>query len=296
MRKMFLNKNGFVLLYKPAGITSFKVLNIIKSVLKTKKIGHIGTLDKFAEGLIGVLTGCYTKLVPYFVGFDKEYLAEIYFGKKTDTLDPEGEVVETKDIPDINTLKEVLKGFEGEIEQVPPLYSAVHHNGTRAYKLARTGARPELSARKVTIRKMDFLKWEPPLLKLNISCSKGTYIRALARDIGEKCNSCAYVNSLKRTAIGPFSIKDSVKPEDFDPEKDLLLPYNFIKQIDKFYKSRIKENKLNKLLNGSPIKDDFFLECPEKDGNIAVFDSLNRLIAIIVKEKGKYRYNTVFNI
>ena len=293
---MIIKKDGFILLNKSSGITSFNVLNKVKFGLKTKKVGHIGTLDKFANGLLGILTGCYTRLVPYFLMLDKEYIAEVYFGRRTDTLDPEGEIIEEKDVPCIETIKDVLKNYTGEIEQVPPLYSAIHHNGERAYKLARKGIKPELDARKITIYSMELLAWESPVLKLRIRCSKGTYIRALARDIAKDCNSCGYLTDLKRTAIGPFLLKNAVRADDFNFEKDLLMPYDFIKLLNTFEVCGIKEDKRNRILNGDILNDDYFTKCPVGVGKIAVFDTNKRLIAIVNKETGKYRYNTVFNL
>ena len=289
-------QNGFILLNKPAGITSFNALNKIKTALKIRKVGHIGTLDKFANGLLGVLTGCYTRMVPYFSVLDKEYIAEIYFGKRTDTLDPEGEIIEEKDVPDISTVKTILKEYIGELDQVPPIFSAVHHNGSRAYKLARKGRKPELNSRKITIHELEMLSYVPPVLKLRVLCSKGTYIRALARDIAKDCKSCAYLTDLKRTIIGPFLLKDAVKPDEFNPERDLHLPYNFIKLLNEFEVCKIKEDKKNKILNGDILKDDYFEACPNSTGKIAVFDNANRLIGIVNRGTGKYSYITVFNL
>jgi tRNA pseudouridine55 synthase len=212
--------SGFILIDKVPGITSFQSLNRIKKALGTKKVGHTGTLDKFASGLLIALAGKATKQASQFEGFDKIYEATFLFGQETDTLDPEGSVIAEAQPPGIEALKAVLPQFHGTIMQSPPAYSAVHINGKRAYKLAldyktaRSGNAPVMEARPVTIYDLELLSWEegrPALGRFRIHCSKGTYIRSLARDIALKAGSRAYVVELRRTAIGPYRVEDALR-------------------------------------------------------------------------------------
>ncbi len=204
------NTSSILLIDKSSGITSFSALSPIKRTID-KKVGHAGTLDKFAHGLIIALTGKFTKLNTLFSTLDKRYIATFEFGKQTETLDPEGEVIATSNIPTLEEISEAISTqFIGEIDQVPPIYSAVHVNGKRSYALARSNQEVTLSSRKVTIYDMHIISWEAPFLKLEIHCSKGTYIRSLARDIALAVNCRAYVTQLERTSIGPYLLKDAV--------------------------------------------------------------------------------------
>ena len=211
-----------MLIDKPTGITSFSSLSPVKRHVN-RKTGHAGTLDKFASGLMIVLTGAYTKLNPVFSSLDKSYRAEIRLGAETDTLDPEGEVIATSALPSLETLTRVINTqFIGTIPQHPPLYSAIHINGTRAHTLARKG-RVDIvpDARDITIDSIDIISYENGLLTLDISCSKGTYIRSLARDIARESEARGYVENLRRTRIGPYRVEDAVAGID----KDLLLSH-----------------------------------------------------------------------
>ncbi len=205
--------SSLLLVHKPGGVTSFSSLSPVKRYVN-RKTGHAGTLDKFAEGLMIVLTGNYTKLNPLFTSFDKSYTARIEFGKETTTLDPEGEVIATGAIPALPDIECVLREqFTGEIDQVPPIYSAVHVNGKRAHKLARSGKEVSLEARRVTIQSISALSYEEGILTLEVSCSKGTYIRSLARDIAHALSTHAYVKELRRDRIGPYHLSEAVDTE-----------------------------------------------------------------------------------
>ena len=209
-----MSRSSLLLLYKKAGITSFSSLKPVKRTID-RKVGHAGTLDKFAEGLMIVLTGSYTKLNPLLSELDKRYEATIMFGSETSTLDPEGDVVATAEAPHLDTIRKVLEEqFLGTIVQSPPVYSAVHIDGKRAYRLARSGEDVKMPEREITIFSLDILTWESPLLRVAVHCSKGTYIRSLARDIAVSCGSRGHLIALKRTAIGPFSLDEAVDPED----------------------------------------------------------------------------------
>jgi len=204
------------LLAKQPGITSFSALWQIKDALKTKKTGHTGTLDTFADGLLVALTGRYTRLVPFITDCDKEYIAFVAFGSETDTLDPEGTVTKTGPLPDLPSVTGALNAFRGEIEQTPPLYSAVHVDGKRASDRTRGGETVALEPRKIVIHSIEIESTvtvrdnERELIQgavLRVVCSKGTYIRSLARDIAAACGTYAHLAALRRTRIGPFPLE-----------------------------------------------------------------------------------------
>jgi tRNA pseudouridine(55) synthase len=201
--------SGIVLLAKKPGMTSFSSLWAVKHALKTEKVGHTGTLDSFAEGLLVVLTGRYTRLVSHITGFTKTYRAVVEFGTETDTLDPTGQIVKTGVPPAEKELRSVLPQFRGDIEQIPPAYSAIHVDGRRASDLARGGAVVELCPRLVHIFSLEILDFSGNRALIEVTCSKGTYIRSLARDIAYACGSCAHLIALRRTAVGSFSLSDA---------------------------------------------------------------------------------------
>lgn len=211
---MMGNNPSILLLSKKPGLTSFASLYPVKRMVDPK-VGHAGTLDKFAEGLMIVLTGSMTRLNPLFSGMDKEYVATILFGEETDTLDPEGGVVATGTIPPFDMIsRQIETSFLGECVQYPPEYSAVHIDGRRAYALARSGKSVDMPERTIRIDAFEVLSWDPPLLVARIVVSKGTYIRSIARDLGRACESCARLDRLVRTKIGPYSLDEAVDPED----------------------------------------------------------------------------------
>lgn len=203
-------ESGVILLAKQFGRTSFASLSSVKRALGTGKVGHTGTLDSFADGLLVVLSGRLTRLVPHITGFDKTYLALVEFGSETDTLDPTGKIVVSGGlVPSRADVEAVIPEFVGEIEQVPPLFSALHIGGKRASDIARDGKTVEMPARKITIYSIKIVDFMDKYALLEVRCSKGTYIRSLARDIAVRCGTCAHLAALRRTAVGPFSLSDA---------------------------------------------------------------------------------------
>ena len=198
--------NGVVLLDKAPGRTSFQALYPVKR-LYGNSVGHTGTLDLFAEGLLVVLVGKFTKFNPFFTAFDKVYEADFTFGVETDTLDPEGEVVFRGGTPD-DTVPSFAGSWVGDLMQVPPDYSAIHVNGQRASDRIRSGQTIELPARPVTVYSLDVLAWNNPVLTVRIHCSKGTYVRSIARDWGRASGFGAHVTRLRRTRVGPFELPE----------------------------------------------------------------------------------------
>jgi tRNA pseudouridine55 synthase len=226
-------KAGLLLLCKHPGYTSFESLRLVKKVLGTGKVGHTGTLDKFASGLLLVLTGRALKFSPWFDSCDKRYEGTICFGTETDTLDPEGKVVAEAPPPERCVLEAVLPRFRGPILQAPPVYSAVHIGGRRAHELARAGKPPEMKKRPVTIYALELLSYEAPLVRIFVHCSKGTYIRSLARDLALAAGSRAYLIALRRTGIAGFHVEDALDlPPCADPAEAAPLVHAALRRPD----------------------------------------------------------------
>jgi tRNA pseudouridine55 synthase len=201
--------NAIILVDKPAGISSAEVVRRIKARVKPVRVGHLGTLDPFATGVLPILIGEATKLAPFLEGADKEYEGVIKLGAETDTLDRDGKVIHTAPIPalDAARLAAVAAQFTGEIEQVPPVYSAIKRAGTPLYKLARKGTPVEaLAARRVVIRRLELRPEPPDAIRFTALCSPGTYARALARDIARELGSAGYLAELRRLRSGAFTL------------------------------------------------------------------------------------------
>ncbi|MDC7225895.1 MAG: tRNA pseudouridine(55) synthase TruB [Spirochaetales bacterium] len=299
---MTTDTNGIILLNKSAGLTSFKALGTLKKKLKEYsgakvKVGHTGTLDSFAEGLLVVLAGRFTRLNPVFTAFDKSYEADIIFGTETNTLDPAGDTIKTAEIPEYKTIESVLPSFQGAVRQRPPIFSAVHVNGERAYKKALNGTITELPERDVHIYNFEIIDWTSPVLKCRIDCSKGTYIRSIARDLGRLSGSCAHLRALTRISVGPFNLADSIKAEDFNPSEHLIRGRGTFEKLGKSdaLHFRIIETDVDgaaKLRQGVTIRDSFFKIPPKDNGSYAVFID-DDFIAYIKYENGKYSYHFV---
>lgn len=216
---MIVPPEGLILnVDKPKGITSFDVVRQIRRRLGVKKVGHGGTLDPMAEGVLLILVGRATKRASELIGLDKEYRAGILLGTTTDTYDITGKIVERGDYSSISCMEveRALNKFTGEIQQVPPMYSAVKIGGRKLYQLARRGETIERSPRKIKIHLINFLSWNSPVVTLDIHCSKGTYIRSLAYDLGRELGCGACLESLQRTAVGDYTIEDSLKLDEIN--------------------------------------------------------------------------------
>ena len=204
-------KDAGLLLDKPVGITSNRALQSAKRLLGSRKAGHAGTLDPLASGLLLVLFGEATKFASHLLEDDKEYLAMLKLGEKTTTGDAEGAVLETRAVGvGEKDVAAVLGRFRGEIEQVPPMHSALKRDGVPLYELAREGKTVERAARRVRILELELLKFDSPLLHLRVRCTKGTYVRTLAEDIGAALGTGAHLAALRRTASGRFRVQDAV--------------------------------------------------------------------------------------
>jgi tRNA pseudouridine55 synthase len=209
-------RSGVLVVDKGRGATSFDVVAIVRRRLGVRRIGHAGTLDPDATGVLPILVGEATKITPYLVDQDKEYLATVRFGLTTDTHDVSGRVLSETPVDDLvpARLEDVCRGFVGHIKQVPPMYSAVHHQGRRLYELARAGIEVERAPREVTIRSIAIEKIDGPLVTLRVVCGKGTYVRVLAADLGTALGCGGAVASLVRCRVGPFELRDAVSWPD----------------------------------------------------------------------------------
>lgn len=242
--------NGVLIIDKPIGVTSFDVIRDIRKEYDTKKVGHTGTLDPMATGVLPILIGDATKLSDYLMDHDKEYIAVLKLGEKRDTGDSEGNIIETSKIPSLTTkeIESTLKTFIGKISQIPPMYSAIKVNGKKLYELAREGKEIERKPRNVEIYSIELLEAEKNTenivdkIKFKVNCSKGTYIRTLCEDIAEKLGTVGYMQELRRTRVGKFTLEDinkCVSLEEILSEENAYI---------------LKENEESKLLNGVIIK------------------------------------------
>lgn len=280
---------GILLLNKSPGYTSFDSLNAVKKALGTRKVGHTGTLDKFASGLLVVLAGWALKLSPWFDRCDKQYEGVIRFGVETDTLDPEGVAVGEGEVPSREQLEQALTRFRGDIMQAPPAYSAIHIEGKRAYQLARSGAEVQMEKRPVTIHALELRSYEPPLACVYVHCSKGTYIRSLARDIALAAGSRAHLASLERKRVAGFDLGGAVpmdspdlaaalrpiSPETFNA---LALPWT---QVDDAAAKSMRQGKpLNRLLEDVPELRNLSTDYTDLHG----LNSINNLKSAKIRE------------
>jgi tRNA pseudouridine55 synthase len=224
--------HGLLNVCKARGYTSHDVVAVVRRALGTRRVGHAGTLDPLAEGVLPICVGRYTRLVDLLGDTDKGYYAELLLGARTTTDDAEGEIVEERPVPALTAeaLAPALDAFRGPIIQVPPAFSAIKVAGRRAYDLARRGDAPVLAGRPVTIHRLEVVAWEPPRLTLLVVCSKGTYIRSIARDLGEALGCGAHLTRLVRLWVGSFGLETAVSLDEIQAAAaagrcdDVLLP------------------------------------------------------------------------
>lgn len=249
---------GLLLVDKPLGLSSFEIVRRVRKLANTRKVGHTGTLDPDATGLLPIALGRCTKLAKFLQLDTKEYVFEVSFGEETDSDDATGEVVDTCAFDHVTEhgLREKLADFVGEVMQVPPRFSAVHIQGKRAYQLAREGVDFELPARPVQIDSIEVESLEglPGKASLRMTCGSGTYVRSLARDLGRALDSCAHASVIRRTRVGDFSIEDAHElsefsgPEDLEPS--LLSPARMLSSIPS---QHLTELDFGEIRHGRPI-------------------------------------------
>ena len=289
--------DGVLLVHKPTGPTSHDVVALVRRLSGVRRVGHGGTLDPFASGVLPVFIGQATRLVEYHLGDEKGYRALVAFGARSTTDDLDGELTRG-DVPpptDAEVIRDALGGFLGEIEQIPPSHSAVHVAGRRAYELARTGEPVELAPRRVTIHRLELLEWdgsdpERPTALLDVRCSAGTYVRAIARDLGERLGCGAYLAGLVRTASGPFGLDqahdlDAVREAFSQPGRpSILLPPDA--GLDALPRVSLVGHDLAWLTKGQPVRMRDGVEGLVA-GRLRVADETGRLVAIARLESGR---------
>lgn len=285
---------GLAVIDKPAGLSSFAALGPLKRSLNTSKLGHTGTLDPFATGVLVVLVGPYSHLAPVFSRLDKRYRATLRLGVETDTLDPEGKVVEELPPPSQAALEAVLGQFRGAILQRPPAYSALHVDGKRAYERARAGEEMDLPPRPVTIHELELESFEGDRAVISMRCSSGTYVRSLARDLGRAAGSCASLSSLERSSIGPFALDSAVLAEAFDPGRDLRLLEPGLAVALGLGAARLPDSAFKAFQNGGAVESSA-LEglSPPCGSSTAVFDSRGAFIGLVDASGKRLAYRFV---
>ncbi len=281
---------GFLNIYKPAGMTSHDVVSKVRRLTGIKQVGHTGTLDPFAEGVLPVCLGKATRLIEYLTD-DKEYIATVQFGKNTDTYDVEGNIT---DVSGVNITEHdilvSLKDFEGEIEQLPPIYSAIKVNGKKLYDYARKGEEVEIKPRKVVIEKIELKNFdeEAQAAEILIKCSKGTYIRSIAHDLGVKTGAYAYLTKLIRTQAGKFRLEDTIKLEN----QDCFTSDRLINPLDVLDLPQvpIEQAEMEKIRHGQPLKNRKF----KNNQSVILVYNDNVICAVGMTEYSQIKVKKVF--
>ncbi|MDQ6747523.1 MAG: tRNA pseudouridine(55) synthase TruB [Candidatus Dormibacteraeota bacterium] len=242
---------------KPFGITSFDVVARVRRLCRERRVGHAGTLDPLATGVLPVCIGSATRLIEYLADAHKEYRATVHLGAVSPTYDAEGPITQQAgpgEVPEAAALEAALVGFRGPQQQLPPIYSAVQQGGKRLYELARRGVEVERTPRPVTIYRLELLEYAPPSLSLLVECSKGTYIRSLAHDLGEALGCGAYLSGLVRTRHGPFRIEDAMSLADLEVAGDCdraLLPADTL--VADWPRLDVDADAARRLAQGQPL-------------------------------------------
>lgn len=298
--------DGIFNIYKEKGFTSHDVVAIVRRTIHMKKVGHTGTLDPDAEGVLPVCVGKATKLSDVIMDGRKSYRAMLRLGITTTTEDASGEVLETKPV-DFNedNIRAVVASFIGKLEQVPPMYSAVKVNGKKLYELAREGKEIERKSRTIEVYDIRIRQFLPPdRVELDVNCSKGTYIRTLCSDIGEKLGCGGHMAELLRTATGAFSLDNAIKLEELKTLAEQERAEEAILTMEKALKDfpvvKVSEKSEKFLYNGAKIQERFFTEKPVsyREGDIvAVYDHENNLVGLHeIKKEENYFYIKPFKM
>ena len=274
--------DGIIILNKQKGCTSHDVVAKTKRLLK-EKVGHTGTLDPNATGVLPLLVGQGTKLSAYLIEHDKEYTATLKLGEKRDTADSEGAIIEERQIDYSSLQKEnvekVLQSFIGKQEQIPPMYSAIKINGKKLYEYARKNEKIELEPRHIEIYKIDLIDIIKDTIIFKVQCSKGTYIRSLCEDIAKRLNTVGYMQELERSRVGKFDIKDSITIEELEQniEDSQFINQHFI-TIENYFKDKesikLNEKKLSLFLNGVKLTHNL------TDDMYKIYDENNKFVGI----------------
>lgn len=279
---------GFLNIYKPVGMTSHDVVSVLRRVTKIKQIGHTGTLDPFAEGVLPICIGKATRLIEYLQD-DKEYLATVQFGAATNTFDLDGEKVFTSDKKvSRDDIKKGLKSFEGEILQLPPIFSAIKVKGKKLYEYARKGEEVEIQPRKVVIENIELKNFDEELQQAQIllKCSKGTYIRSIANDLGKNLGCGGYLIKLIRTQAGKFRVENSVQLDGIDVESNLINPLDILN----LPKIAVDNDDLARIKNGMPI----YKTCDKIGNFVSLIYNDVEICAVGIADGEKIKLKKVF--
>jgi len=285
--------NGILNIFKPKGISSFQAVKEIRSILNIPKVGHTGTLDPSASGVLLICLGHATKIAEFLVGMEKHYQGEMTLGISTDTQDSEGKIIEKRKVKDnINEklIKNIFHKYEGTIIQIPPMFSAAHYKGERLYRLARKGIEVKRNPKKVKIYQLNLINFKQkvnPIVKFEVICSKGAYIRTLCNDIGDELGCGAHLSNLIRKKVGNFSIEDSLNLKELKKEKALGKRYliSIDSALEELNKITLKNEAIKTVLNGGVISNEQIAEIPEdlktgKDKFVKIFDAKGNLLSI----------------
>lgn len=295
--------DGVLVVAKPAGPTSHDVVALVRRLSGTKRVGHGGTLDPFASGVLPLFIGRATRMLEYHLGDPKSYRATVCFGAGSTTDDLEGELTPVASAPDRPAVEGALDAFRGPIEQVPPAYSAIKVAGRRAYALARSGETPTLSPRRVTIARLELVDWdgsdpERPVAVLEVDCSAGTYIRALARDLGAALGGAAYLGALTRTASGPFALEGAHRLEPLREAaatgtlESLLLPADV--GLEAIPSVRLTVAEIAEVGRGRPVAPPARPAAGGSGERFRLLDESGRLVAMALLVKGRLAPEKVF--
>ena len=272
--------DGIILVDKKKGFTSRDTCDQISRLLHTKKVGHIGTLDPFATGLLIVLVGKATKCLQYFDDFTKTYTATIKLGKRTSTMDSESPIIEEKDIPNLSKdkIEEVLKSFLGKQKQLPPMTSAIHVNGKKLYELAHQGIEVERPLRDIEVFDIKLVDYKEDEIVFNATVSKGTYLRVLGNDIAERLGTVGYLSALRRDNIGPFDVKEAVPVDEINDKTiksiyEILTRFCDVYQADERLAKDIMDGKIKELTGD--YKGDKLLIIDINNNPIAMYNRVN---------------------
>lgn len=304
--------SGIINVYKEKGYTSFDVVAKLRGILKTRKIGHTGTLDPDAEGVLPVCLGKATKVCDLLTDKSKEYEAVMLLGMTTDTQDITGTVLSEKPVNVTEeAVREAVLSMQGSYNQIPPMYSALKVDGKKLCDLARSGVTVERAAREVMIHEIEILSMELPRVKMRVYCSKGTYIRTLCQDIGEKLGCGACMETLLRTRVSKFVLKDALKlaqieeavkkqAKELPPEQWTSSTFDFIKPVDSVFlayeKATVKKEYEKLLYNGNRLKKKFFMEKTMQKSPLRIYDEAGQFIGIYeyMPERRDYKPVKVF--
>jgi tRNA pseudouridine55 synthase len=291
-----LTTNGLLILNKPHGLTSHDVVARVRRAIQVKQVGHAGTLDPLATGVLVVCVGQATRISEYLLGHDKTYRATIRLGVETDTYDADGRVIARHEVSvDRSAIERTSAKFIGPIRQVPPMHSALKHGGQKLYELARAGLEVDRPARPITIHSIDLIDWQSPDVTIDVHCSAGTYIRSLAHDLGQELGTGAHLIALERTASGPFRLAEAITLDEFEAlahEHQWQAQLHSIDQaLGEWPAVTLNQAQRTRAITGGPIDS-----LPLDGVHGRAHDEHGRLIALLVfdQKKKQWRADKVF--